>query len=44
MKELKKLSELFGKMSIEERSQWGLTQANIALGVDIDCYTRNGLC
>ena len=32
LEELMNLSELFGKMSIEERGQWGLAQANIALG------------
>jgi nitroreductase len=30
--ELMYLSELFGKMSIDERGQWGLAQTNIALG------------
>ncbi|WP_062050454.1 nitroreductase family protein [Bacillus sp. JCM 19034] len=30
--ELKFLNDLFENMSVEERAQWGLTQANIALG------------
>jgi nitroreductase len=30
--EVANLSSFFGGMSVEERAQWGLTQANIALG------------
>lgn len=31
--EVANLASLFGAMGVEERGQWGLTQANIALGI-----------